>query len=242
LPELTQRTQRLLDLLPDDATRARVLAIFADQGALYGPPVPAVLERVRFAVIRLALDGPAQLEAAENLYRTDARDLLMAAGFGEELVAHDKWCASVLPATDGPAGAGQEPADVVRGFIAAMNAWEIDAHAASRLARDSPQPDSYQGKIRAGVTAIFGCFCTDRERKQGRVLNPVFQKPPEYDPGSETVVSVTARNSSSIAVETKRDAILGGGRYRYLLRRGAGTWLIDNVQRFDGGTWRQHIL
>lgn len=104
---MTARTQQLLDLLPDEATRARVLAIFAGPGALYGPSLPAVLERVRFAVIRLALDGPVALEAAATLYRTDARDLLMAAGFGESLDAHDKWCASVLPA-----GAEPGPADV----------------------------------------------------------------------------------------------------------------------------------
>lgn len=74
------------------------------------------------------------------------------------------------------------------------------------------------------------------------MLNAVFQKPPEYDPGSEAVVSVTVRSPSGATVETQRDATLGGGRYRYLLRRGAGTWLIDSVQHFDGETWRRHIL
>ncbi len=94
----------MLALLPDDATRARVLAIFAGEGALCGPATPPELERVRFAVIRLALDGPEALAAAEELYRRDARDLLMAAEFGQ-LDAHELWCAALLiePAEADPA-------------------------------------------------------------------------------------------------------------------------------------------
>jgi len=94
--ELTERTQRLLDRIGDEAARARLLALFHRQGALYGPPTEAVLERVRFAVIKLAMEGPARLEYAEQLYRIDTRDLLMAAGFGTSLRAHESWCEDVL--------------------------------------------------------------------------------------------------------------------------------------------------
>lgn len=235
-PELTERTRRLLALLPDDGARAQVLAIFAGEGALSAPATPSELERVRFAVIRLALDGPEALAAARDLYRRDARDLLMAAQFGD-LGAHEQWCAAQL---DAPAEAG--PANVVRAFILDMNAWEIEANAARRRARDTPQPDSYQGAIQASVAEIFRRRCTDRVRGQGRVLNPSFQRPPEYDPRTETVQSETIDGPSRATVETRRDAILGGGRYRYTLHRRQGAWLIDSLQHFEDDTWQRWIL
>jgi len=94
--ELTERTVRLLERIGDEAVKARLLALFRKQGALYGPPTEAVLERVRFAVIKLAMEGPARQEYAEQLYRIDTRDLLMAAGFGTSLRAHESWCEDVL--------------------------------------------------------------------------------------------------------------------------------------------------
>lgn len=70
--------------------------IFEKSGALYGPPTPGVIERVRFAVIKLAMQGSENLEMAETLYCTDTRDLLVCAGFANRLDAHEIWCKSVL--------------------------------------------------------------------------------------------------------------------------------------------------
>jgi hypothetical protein len=52
---------------------------------------PLELERLRFAALKLS-DGnvPPLLEAIE-LAQKDWRDLLMAAGFGEDAKAHEQW-------------------------------------------------------------------------------------------------------------------------------------------------------
>lgn len=49
------------------------------------------LERLRFAVLRLSAGRFGKLQAAIDLARTDWRDLLMAAGFGEDVEAHLRW-------------------------------------------------------------------------------------------------------------------------------------------------------
>jgi hypothetical protein len=53
------------------------------------------MERIRFAVLKLATESEAGLDAAVNLANTDWRDLLMSAGFGKDLDAHEKWYLSV---------------------------------------------------------------------------------------------------------------------------------------------------
>ncbi len=53
------------------------------------------MERVWFAALKLGVDSNFALEAAVRLGRTDLRDLLMAAGFGEDLHAHLRWWNSV---------------------------------------------------------------------------------------------------------------------------------------------------
>lgn len=56
---------------------------------------PVQMERIRFAVLKLSIDREVGLEKALKLASTDWRDLLMAAGFGEDLKAHEKWYKSV---------------------------------------------------------------------------------------------------------------------------------------------------
>lgn len=90
---LTPRTRQLIELITDDAIKGRILALFASPVEAFGPP-----ERIWFAVIKLALEGPEDLKRAEDWYRLDPRDLLMNAGFGFDVNAHEKWCKSVLKA------------------------------------------------------------------------------------------------------------------------------------------------
>ena len=49
------------------------------------------LKRLRFAVLRLSEGDPAKLRSAVDLAQSDWRDLLMAAGFGSSLTAHEEW-------------------------------------------------------------------------------------------------------------------------------------------------------
>ena len=94
-PPLTHRTRQLIELITDEAVKARILALFASPVEVFGSP-----ERIRFAVIKLAMAGPEHLKSAEEWYRIDPRDLLMNAGFGFDLDAHEDWCKSVLQNQD----------------------------------------------------------------------------------------------------------------------------------------------
>jgi hypothetical protein len=52
---------------------------------------PEDLERIRFAVLKLSAGDTAKLLDSIVLAQTDWRDLLMAAGFGEDVEAHSAW-------------------------------------------------------------------------------------------------------------------------------------------------------
>jgi hypothetical protein len=94
--ELSKRTVDLLRLIKKPDIRTRVDCLFKTEAALYGPPTREVMERVRFSVIKLALQGPEALSSAEQLYRIDTRDLLMNAGFGSDIHAHETWYRSMM--------------------------------------------------------------------------------------------------------------------------------------------------
>jgi hypothetical protein len=93
---LTNRTKQLIERIADQSVKAEILALFESEGALYGPPTVEVLERVRFSVVKLAMQGHEKFKGAERLYRTDTRDLLVAAGFANDLKAHENWCETIL--------------------------------------------------------------------------------------------------------------------------------------------------
>ena len=134
-----------------------------------------------------------------------------------------------------------EPSSVVTAFIAAMNAWELEAWKVQRACRESSDPSAYQSTVIEEVNQVFNMYCTSRERKFGR--NGSFQQPPEYDPASESIVDETVDNSQRRAyVTTKRRAVLGDGVYRYTLIEKRGKWLIDNVRFNVDGQWDKHIL
>lgn len=54
---------------------------------------PVELERVRFAALKLSDGRLDRLLEAIELAQADWRDLLMAAGFGEDVKAHERWLA-----------------------------------------------------------------------------------------------------------------------------------------------------
>ena len=49
------------------------------------------MERIRFAALKLSNGNIEELRKAIKLAQQDWRDLLMAAGFGEDTQAHKKW-------------------------------------------------------------------------------------------------------------------------------------------------------
>ena len=131
------------------------------------------------------------------------------------------------------------PESVTRSFIEAMHHWEIESEQARRAARKTEDPASCQLSSREKVNEIFQFFCTQKERKYGRQGS--FQSPPEYDPEKEKIIA--AKEEGNLAeVESEREAILGGGRYRYVLRKQNGRWLIDTLKFYDLDDWKPHIL
>lgn len=52
---------------------------------------PEQLERIRFAALKLSNGSIAELKRAVTLAREDWRDLLMAAGLGTDIHAHQHW-------------------------------------------------------------------------------------------------------------------------------------------------------
>lgn len=56
---------------------------------------PEQMDRIRFAVLKLGNEKQGGLDAAIDLANTDWRDLLMAAGFGKDLNAHEEWYQSI---------------------------------------------------------------------------------------------------------------------------------------------------
>lgn len=97
---LTQRTHQLIERIADPSVRARVVALFEKDCALCGPPTTEAWERVRFSVIKLAMEGLEMLTVGEELYRIDTRDLLVNAEFADDVRAHETWCASLLDDPD----------------------------------------------------------------------------------------------------------------------------------------------
>ena len=88
--------ERLQRVFVNDANRsaaARLLEIeCADNLPLLGgPATPVSLERIRFAVLKLSEGTMEGLRTSIELAQADWRDLLMAAGFGDNVTAHEEW-------------------------------------------------------------------------------------------------------------------------------------------------------
>ena len=132
------------------------------------------------------------------------------------------------------------PSAMVESFIAAMNAWEIATASAHRRARDAGLGAAFDGN-RPMLAEIFLQHCTPRDRPYGRLAAPTFQRPPEYDPATESIVETTIKKAGVAWVETHRAASLGG-RFRYTLHLRSGRWAIDSVARLGGGGWVKETL
>ena len=93
---LLPRTAVLLPRITDATTRGRIESLFEEIPALPGPPVQESLERAQFAVIRLVLEGRMPIDGIALLYRRDARDLWVNAGFADDAREHEAWWASLV--------------------------------------------------------------------------------------------------------------------------------------------------
>jgi len=99
---LTDRTIRLVERLFDADDAARAQRMLAEE---CGTTLPfcdtldaAGLERIRFAVLMLSEGDLEKLRAMIDRASADWRDVLVAAGFGYSLTAHEQWATDVLQA------------------------------------------------------------------------------------------------------------------------------------------------
>ena len=127
------------------------------------------------------------------------------------------------------------PESVVTAFIASMNAWEINANRISRSGDGDHWPEIHRTQA-----LVFDRFCTPTTRPRGRAGS--FRNPPEYDPERERVLGSRLHGAKHAFVETDREEVLEGGRYRYVLHLLDGRWLIDNVKVERDGKWRAAVL
>jgi hypothetical protein len=94
-PVLSPETQRRLDILFRLEERAEAARLLAEQCGNNLPFLENLdeqgLERFQFAALKLSSGDLSRLRSAIDLAKTDWRDLLMAAGFGEDTRAHVYW-------------------------------------------------------------------------------------------------------------------------------------------------------
>jgi hypothetical protein len=57
---------------------------------------PEELERLRFAVLKIADGKPEKLNAAITLANSDWRDLLMIADFANDIHIHERWADTII--------------------------------------------------------------------------------------------------------------------------------------------------
>jgi hypothetical protein len=95
--KLSAETERRLSLMFAPELRAQVGTLLMEQ---CGNNIPFCekndefqMERIRFAVLKLSGGSMAELLRAIEVAKVDWRDVLVAAGFGHELLAHQRWLA-----------------------------------------------------------------------------------------------------------------------------------------------------
>jgi hypothetical protein len=102
-PPLTPETIRRVDLLFPPELREEVIRILEDECGNNLPFLAKAdakkLERFRFAALKVSRGQLDRLRSAVALGKLDWRDLLMSAGFGNDITAHNRW----LPPSDSTA-------------------------------------------------------------------------------------------------------------------------------------------
>lgn len=92
---LSPETLRRVDILFREADRERAAQLLVDECGNKLPFCEELnsqgLERIRFAALKVGGGDLAKLRQAVEMAKIDWRDLLMAAGFGYDARAHERW-------------------------------------------------------------------------------------------------------------------------------------------------------
>jgi hypothetical protein len=92
---LSSDTQRRLDALFSKSDRQAAADLLVSQCGdglpLWYRKDPRGLERIRFAALKLSHGSLSELQRAVQIAQVDWRDVLVAAGFGHDVRAHEAW-------------------------------------------------------------------------------------------------------------------------------------------------------
>ena len=136
------------------------------------------------------------------------------------------------------AEATSDPVTVVRAYTLVRYEWERSSHEAYTLARvDRPGIEP----LLATSDQIRDKFCTPRRRVY---TSRSFGFPTEYSPDDE-LVAVRTVSAARVEVEIRDEPTrVMVYEHRFVVKRVAGRWLIDNVtDRLDGHeTWERSYL
>ena len=98
--ELSQKTQKLVDQIFTDGERRLVVSLLINQ---CGNNLPFLeksnstdLERFRFAMLKLSGGSLRKLEQQVQLAKSDWREMLVVAGFANDIEEHQKWFLSFI--------------------------------------------------------------------------------------------------------------------------------------------------
>ena len=81
----------MFSLADQDLVCALLIQECGDNLPLSNPADSSGTERIRFAVLKLSNGDLNALQRAIDLAQTDWRDVLVAAGFGDDVAAHHSW-------------------------------------------------------------------------------------------------------------------------------------------------------
>lgn len=97
---ISPRTGRIAEELFRDPDRTRILKRLQLEASrnvpFHGNSTPTELERIRFAILKLIHQHPANEDHAFKLAKEDWRDLYMAAGFGYSATEHERWFEQII--------------------------------------------------------------------------------------------------------------------------------------------------
>lgn len=202
-PQLSPLTQQVVERLFEPSDQAEAIRRLVEK---CGNNLPFCadsdeykLERIRFATLRLSMGYPADLEEAISLANRDWRDVLVWAGFGENLTAHQAWAEQLLKGTAQPmviiimgvTGAGKT---TVGSLLARRLGWmyyETDnflpTEDFNRFIRGEPLPDpaieTWLAKIRVLINkylskkqnAVMVCSALKESYRQALGVNDVVR-------------------------------------------------------------------
>jgi hypothetical protein len=92
---LSKETERKIAILFPPSSRAEVSDILLRECGDNLPFCEVLdefqLERIRFSALKLSAGNVDKLKDAIKLAKQDSRDLLVAAGFANDITAHERW-------------------------------------------------------------------------------------------------------------------------------------------------------